>query len=1747
MKTKKIFNVCVSVLLSFTLLFMYPIVSTESVSVLKSFFGVEEAYADNPAQGGQQQNYSQMAAQNIPEYVKQYQEAEKRKKNQQLANDIQTYYSQNKTTIDEINGGKDMASWGPKEWDKFYKKMSADEEFMKQVEKTAKASIELLANTSVSIINGLTQSITGYYDGDGQYVKVISPEKLYDYSVNNIVPNLLSSSSKLIGQFVGGPTGGAVCGFLFSLGTSIAKFCKAWNAPPPEFTMNIDQNNAVYSALDRQTGVLMNAIDNNTKIMTENFKDLKIAIDDQNLDKALDDVKNYSDQLWSLGQSFKDRFKGYNSSITACIPEDIRQYYYSVMPTFYDGLIPQIQDDIAALNKELNNLNISKQEAQSINDADSIQAINTQIQCSNEQISQYQAQINDYKSKINFCISKLPETTNTQDNADTPGKKEILALISKDVNTNDYASYSPSTPSLSEVYSYIMQKRNMAMLLYNYSHDKSSEDLTSYSYSEEDQLKEQYFINDYDYIALYSILVHASQAGGSHTSDIPNQESVKNLSFKDIGELYDDLGINILCNKYKDLRNSIAGDFLKSSLDAYKDKETGLNKYFNGAKLNNAYDAFFTYKLKLATEKNSSDPNQLSEPDYLDALTSALSDLRMFHDHNMSALSESEFLWNAYCVCKNYQKSITAVPGVNNGKDGVHTVNDVNNILQQFSINNTPFDIEAQYNTCINEICSFEEVTDETANHDFNMPYDYFNQIFNTPFQTAATLTFNDLSEHNYSKFEDAWKDANKQISKGNSVILTLHKDVHANTFDNPDEPIVFTGQFDSDAAASNNAKLTFNMNGFNYYYSTPDAIHIEKPSRSGISNDIASENLQDLRSFAITCGGNLGEKGEIKKSSFIKELPSLTSTAIYNSDGGDVDNIPSVAVINANYDSSSNDCNFRRRAVHGPDVYSPSSTNSDTENREVTNRNVIQSLKFSMDGIDISDTPKSAVCIAGNLEDEFYFENCTFNDNPDCAVELCEFSKITFKNTTFENNKSQSLGNKDWNSNQGGAAVRLKNFNVFNKNGGLLKPFEAFYYWDLHDGVDEEDYDKTIWEREQIRRNATAVGWQLRANNTVVGAANSEPRVVFESCTFKNNIAVNGNGGAIWIEDPKYATAQFTQNYQRAFDKNWDTLEKHGLTKGEYWVPMGMVAATYNAISCTESYFESAYFEDYFQFKNCVFDGNKSDTGSGGAISFSQSSFTWFWPCITLDNCSFSNNTASLYGAVLFFETTTKTKNQQYVLRRENSGGWGTLNNNFHDSYNFTSDGKEYVSLQRTKVIFDGDNYSSVWTNNTASGDVANNAQLECDGRLDIFTTHATEDSFQAVKDSLNNWMRDDLLGGTKYGPSKDSKDKGRRNRWKYLTGDGEEDFHEDRPTALSQWYYSVLSDYEFSKTADDTPVYLPSKDGYNPSKTEAKDETADYTGDYYIEFADDKGWVVDIEKMSTDNKARAHVYHKKDSDIDNQIWTFKKNWDGTYCIINRNSGKYMDVEKDYCGNGHDVMQYQPLGTACQKWIIKNVEEEGAPEGSVRIVSAENEDYCICSENNDYYKEGNKVETYFIKDNHIDKFKLTKVWSPKESVFNGKDDFEGDFCIATGANPQQVIGFRKNSNGDEYLSQYRRLGSKSQIWSFTKNDNGTYLIQNADTGKYLNLNGASNYTINQHDYWGDTSQYLPYEQWYIEHLGDGKIKIYSSVNTRKCLVFSGVESGEITVQDDDAVTDDKNVFQLSTSCFKRVKYLHNQ
>ena len=125
----------------------------------------------------------------------------------------------------------------------------------------------------------------------------------------------------------------------------------------------------------------------------------------------------------------------------------------------------------------------------------------------------------------------------------------------------------------------------------------------------------------------------------------------------------------------------------------------------------------------------------------------------------------------------------------------------------------------------------------------------------------------------------------------------------------------------------------------------------------------------------------------------------------------------------------------------------------------------------------------------------------------------------------------------------------------------------------------------------------------------------------------------------------------------------------------------------------------------------------------------------------------------------------------------------------------------------------------------------------------------------------------------------------------------------------------------------------------GYKWNSTSAQRFTLDGTailgnGTYAIKCAADNSQVLDVASGSRNNGANVQVY--KSNNTGAQKWNIARNGDGTYRIVNAQSGKALDVSDGVAQSGRNVQQYQGNSSKAQKWLIVD-----NADGTFKLASA--------------------------------------------------------------------------------------------------------------------------------------------------------------------------------------------------------------
>ena len=186
--------------------------------------------------------------------------------------------------------------------------------------------------------------------------------------------------------------------------------------------------------------------------------------------------------------------------------------------------------------------------------------------------------------------------------------------------------------------------------------------------------------------------------------------------------------------------------------------------------------------------------------------------------------------------------------------------------------------------------------------------------------------------------------------------------------------------------------------------------------------------------------------------------------------------------------------------------------------------------------------------------------------------------------------------------------------------------------------------------------------------------------------------------------------------------------------------------------------------------------------------------------------------------------------------------------------------------------------------------------------------------------------------------------------NSAKRLTAAGSKVVLKSRTDDASQWWVpdidqggivfrsaqnpSKALDVVSGRMSSGTAVQLYSRNGTAAQRFKLVTATATIpNGTYTIRTAKSTAQVLDVKSASMVNGGNVQVYGSNNTGA--QKWKLTRNSDGSYTIVNANSGKALDLTSGNTANGTNVQQYTSNGSAAQRWFIEYV------DGGYRIASA--------------------------------------------------------------------------------------------------------------------------------------------------------------------------------------------------------------
>lgn len=257
---------------------------------------------------------------------------------------------------------------------------------------------------------------------------------------------------------------------------------------------------------------------------------------------------------------------------------------------------------------------------------------------------------------------------------------------------------------------------------------------------------------------------------------------------------------------------------------------------------------------------------------------------------------------------------------------------------------------------------------------------------------------------------------------------------------------------------------------------------------------------------------------------------------------------------------------------------------------------------------------------------------------------------------------------------------------------------------------------------------------------------------------------------------------------------------------------------------------------------------------------------------------------------------------------------------------------------------------------------------------------------------------------------------------------------------------------------------------------------------GNYYINVRSKVASSVDIPGGSAADSTAIQLYSGNSSKA--QQFTFTRQSDGSYEIVNVNSGKALDVRNGVAENNAVVQQYSRNNSQAQRWFIR---DSGAG----------------------YYLQsalGNWVLD--LSGGNTANGAAIRLYAPNGTASQLFVVSSSDVNIATGvsmiitsvANKKLVTDVTGASTANGARVQlYSSNNTNAQKYRFGSIGNGTYI--NANSGKVLDVSGGS--TANGAALQQYTSNNTVAQQWTVRNYGSGRIALVS-VNANKAVDIPG-------------------------------------
>lgn len=272
-------------------------------------------------------------------------------------------------------------------------------------------------------------------------------------------------------------------------------------------------------------------------------------------------------------------------------------------------------------------------------------------------------------------------------------------------------------------------------------------------------------------------------------------------------------------------------------------------------------------------------------------------------------------------------------------------------------------------------------------------------------------------------------------------------------------------------------------------------------------------------------------------------------------------------------------------------------------------------------------------------------------------------------------------------------------------------------------------------------------------------------------------------------------------------------------------------------------------------------------------------------------------------------------------------------------------------------------------------------------------------------------------------------------------------------------------------------------------------------------------KKLVTDVTSASTANEARVQLYSSNNTNA--QKYRFESIGNGTYKIVNINSGKMLDVAGGSTANGAALQQYTSNNTVAQQWTVRNY-----GSGKIALVSVNANKAVDIPGGNAvqqaqlqlYSPNGTVAQQWLVA-----KAPLTLRERLNETAAKHRQDLpDGTYTFGSKLNTSMkmdVSGASRSNYGNVQI--WAGNGTNAQKWKVTHDSNGYVTLTSVNSGKVLDVNGGSSSNgtnVQQYDSNGTYAQ-----KWIAIKNSDGSYTFQSALAENAVLDVNGGSSANGT------------------------------